>query len=274
LNQIKLHLLKCGEVGVDPAVPFRNVSKNPIAFTGLFRSSKLRIWIPVFTYLIETPKGLVLVDTSWNKKVRTNPIKTLSFPLWFASKPRLPKGKSVDEQIAACGYQTSDIDYVILTHMDVDHVNGLLQVKDAKHILASGDEIKESNTLDVRYNKKQWKGINISPIEFVETGIGPKGKSFDVFNDGVIQVVLTPGHARGSVCVVVTNPKTKDFALLVGDTGYDPDSWKKILFPGPVYNKQDMKALLLWVKEMSEKENCKGVFACHDSNQTERIVTL
>lgn len=228
MNQIKIHLLKCGEVGVDPAVPFRNASKNPIAFTGLFRSSKLRIWIPVFTYLIETPKGLVLVDTAWNKKVRTNPIKTLSFSLWFASKPRLPKGKSVDEQITA----------------------------------------------DVRYNRKQWKGINISPIEFAETGIGPKGKSFDVFNDGVIQVVFTPGHARGSVCIVVTNPKTKDFALFAGYTGYAPDSWKKILFPGPVYNKQDMKASLLWVKEMSEKENCKGVFACHDSNQTERIVTI
>ena len=274
MNQIKLHLLKCGEVGVDPAVPFRNVSKNPIAFTGLFRSSKLRIWIPVFTYLIETPKGLVLVDTAWNKKVRTNPIKTLSFPLWFASKPRLPKGKSVDEQIAACGYKTSDIDYVILTHMDVDHANGLLQVKDAKHILASGDEIKESNTLDVRYNKKQWKGINISPIEFAETGIGPKGKSFDVFNDGVIQVVFTSGHARGSVCIIATNPNTKDFILLVGDTGYAPDSWKNILLPGPIYNKSELQKSLLWVKEMSEKENCKGVFACHDSNQTERIVTL
>src|SRR5574344_306682 len=157
MNEIKIHILRCGEVGVDPAVPNRTVSKNPVAFTGLFRSNRRPIWLPARSYFIETPSGTVLVDTSWNSEVRTHPIKTCTPFLYFASKPRLPAGEAVDEQIHKLGYKTSAIDYVILTHMDVDHVNGLPLVKNAKHIIASGDEIKESNMLDVRYNKKQWK---------------------------------------------------------------------------------------------------------------------
>ncbi len=41
-KKIKIHVFHTGEVGVDPAVPFRDVSRNPIAYTGLFRSKKKR----------------------------------------------------------------------------------------------------------------------------------------------------------------------------------------------------------------------------------------
>lgn len=82
MNNIKVHILNCGEVGVDPAVPFRDVSKNPIAYTGIGRSKKLRIWLPVTAYLIEHPNGKILIDTGWHSDVRTNPIKHLS-PLLY-----------------------------------------------------------------------------------------------------------------------------------------------------------------------------------------------
>ena len=96
-NQIKIHVLHTGEVGVDPAVPFRDVSRNPLAYTGLFRSAKRCIWLPVSAYLIEHPKGLVLVDTGWHRDVRVNQKKHMSWPLNLASKARLPVGEAIDE---------------------------------------------------------------------------------------------------------------------------------------------------------------------------------
>ena len=134
---IKIHVLHCGSVGVDPAVPFRDISKNPLAYTGFLRSSMRRIYLPVSTYLIEHPKGLILFDTSWHTDVREHHITHESFPLWFASKPILPPGEAVNEQLKSLGYQPSDLDFVILSHMDVDHVSGLRLVKDAKKIYAS-----------------------------------------------------------------------------------------------------------------------------------------
>lgn len=150
-DTIKVHILKCGEVYVDPAVPFRDVSKNPVAYTGLFRSSKRKLWLPVYSYLIEHPKGNILVDTGWDKAVRKNPIKTESFLLWLASKPKLPTGSAVDEQLKKIGIRTNQLDYVFLTHMDVDHVNGIQLVKDAKVIMASSEEIHAASGSDVRY---------------------------------------------------------------------------------------------------------------------------
>lgn len=151
---IKIHVLHCGSVGVDPAVPTRDVSKNPFAYTGLFRSSMRRIYLPVSTYLIEHPKGLILFDTSWHTDVRTTPIRHESFPLWFASKPVLPPGEAVNEQIERLGYHTSDLDYVILSHMDVDHVSGIKLVSDAKKIYASAEELAASRTNQARYCNK------------------------------------------------------------------------------------------------------------------------
>lgn len=61
---MKLHVLHCGEVCVDPALPFANEASHPLAFTGLFRSWKKRLWLPVSAYLLEHEKGLsyLIVD--------------------------------------------------------------------------------------------------------------------------------------------------------------------------------------------------------------------
>lgn len=275
MDEIKIHILHCGEVGVDPAVPDRNISKNPLAFTGLFRSPKRRIWLPVRAYFIQTAKGNVLVDTSWNSGVRLHPVRTCTPFLYFASKPRLPAGEAVDEQLEKLGVRTSDIDYVILTHMDVDHANGLPLVKDARHIMASREEIEESATADVRYNTWQWRNIVVQPIPFSsETVQGMSSRTFDVFGDGSVRVLFTPGHSKGSVCVLVSSRNDDSFVLIAGDTGYSTDSWNKGLLPGPVYDKAQMRASLAWVKEMSMKNSCRGVFACHDPLQDESTIIL
>jgi len=39
------------------------------------------------------------------------------------------------------GLTPSDIDYVLISHLDCDHANGLRQVKEAKNILVSKTEM-------------------------------------------------------------------------------------------------------------------------------------
>ena len=270
---IKLHVLKCGEVGVDPAVPRRDVSRNPLAYTGLFRSPKRRIWLPVFTYLIEHPKGNILIDTSWCKEVRINPVKTESFPLWFASKSKLPQGSAVDEQIAAKGIMVSELDYVILTHMDVDHVNGIQMVKNAKQILASEEELAKSNCRDVRYWKEQWNGIHISKIPFEkakEEIAGVARKVWDVFDDGTVKVIFTPGHSAGAITVLVQSGGKS--ILIAGDTGYAKSSWRENKLPGPVYDKKKMREALAWILELEQEGTM--ILASHDPEVKQQTIEL
>lgn len=74
---IKIHIFHTGLVKVDRALPFHGQYRNPLAFTGLFRTEKNQVVLPVSSYLIEHPKGLILVDTGWNKLVRRSNLKEL-----------------------------------------------------------------------------------------------------------------------------------------------------------------------------------------------------
>ena len=55
---------------------------------------------------------------------------------------RVAHGQAIDEQLQAMGLQPSDLDYVLLTHLDCDHANGLRAVASAKHILCAPEEME------------------------------------------------------------------------------------------------------------------------------------
>ena len=60
---MKIHMLQCGSICVDPTVPYGKRLDLIEAAKQLNAADKSRITLPVFTYLIEHPKGLLLVDT-------------------------------------------------------------------------------------------------------------------------------------------------------------------------------------------------------------------
>lgn len=270
-EKIKLHVLKCGEVFVDKAVPFKDVSKNPWAYAGILRSKKHRAWLPVFAYLIEHPKGKILVDTSWNAGVRTNPTKAIGFALNFASKPSLPQGKLVSEQLVALGIAPSDLDYVFLTHLDGDHAAGLQDVKGAKNFITNAEELKNVGG-NPRYNPRFWQDIDLKPVQMTVSEYGPFQKSYDLFGDNSVILVWLPGHSEGMTGVLIQD--NGQFVLITGDCGYAKRSWKELALPGVMADKQKMMTSLRWVKAMSEKENCTAVLASHDPEVKPHTIVL
>lgn len=269
---MKIHIMTCGTVTVDKGVPFRDVSKNPFAYTGFLRGHSNRITIPVKAFLVEHPKGNVLIDTGWHTNVRNRPICHESLPLWFTSRPDLPKGTAITEQLSELGIKPHDISYVILTHLDVDHASGLQLVKEAKHIIASPDELSKDNLKNIRYNPRLWKGVKLESIPFKETGEGPDLKSYDLFGDGCIEIISACGHTRGSLIIKVQNGGR--FVLIAGDTGYSESSWVNLRLPGPVYDKTKMLRALKWIKQMASEENCEAVLVSHDPAIADQIIEL
>lgn len=271
-DNIKVHIFHCGEVGVDPAVPFRDISKNPIAYTGIGRSSKLRICLPVSAYLIEHPKGKILVDTGWHTDVRKNPIKHMSAVLYMASKPKLPQGNAIDEQLSMLGIDSKDLDYLFLTHMDCDHASGIRLVKDAKKIMISEEEFQAVKKGNIRYGSRFWKDVNLEYFKMKDSEYGPFKRAYDVFGDGSVLIIDAKGHTEGNIIIMVKNHGK--FILLTGDCGYQKDSWESLRLPGPLSNKDQMIESLKWVRNMSHKENCMGIFATHDPNIKPGVIYL
>ena len=127
---MKIHVLQCGCIRVDPTVPFGKKLDLIEAAKQLTAADKNRITLPVFTYLIEHPKGLILVDTGWCREISPRGVydpraAAAVLPAQMAAlfHPFVSKGMAIHEQLADMGIQPEDLDYVLLTHLDVDHVD-------------------------------------------------------------------------------------------------------------------------------------------------------
>ncbi|WP_201307653.1 N-acyl homoserine lactonase family protein [Companilactobacillus farciminis] len=271
-QKIEIHILHTGLVKVDRALPFHGEYRNPLAFTGLFRSEKNQVILPVSSYLIEHPHGLILIDTGWNKLVRQSNWKELG-PQVQINTGYLPMGWSVDERLAALGYKPSDIDYLLLSHLHCDHVSGLKQVKDAKNILVSEPELRIANKLPMVYLPHEWKGVNLQTYQYDHTDIGPFNESFDLFGDGSIVQIHTPGHASGMSATRIQGSDGK-FVLLAADTGYSSMSWERMLTPGICTSRKKAITSLGWVREQAHKDNCIAAIANHDTKVDQQTIEL
>ncbi|MBQ3860123.1 MAG: MBL fold metallo-hydrolase [Clostridia bacterium] len=161
MSDIRIHVFHTGEVCVAPDLPFGGDNSNAVKASGVFGNKEYRLWLPVSAYLIEHPAGIFLVDTGWARDVSPNgefdkkaQIRSLGSVLLYAvNQGRIGLGQCIDEQLAQMGIRDSDLDAVLITHLDCDHANGLKQVKGAKRFLVAADEVKFASkvTNRVRY---------------------------------------------------------------------------------------------------------------------------
>lgn len=261
MKDTKIHVMRNGEVLIDRALAYKENTIHPMPYTGWFRSRRKKIEVPVSTYLIEHPKGLVLVDTGWHKDIRHHQRKHLTFFLSTMFHGRLPEGEAIDEKLKQKGFHQRDLDYVVLSHMHTDHVSGLKHVKDAKKIIVSEKEWKAANH-DFGYVKTMWDGMKVSPFLFETIPFGPFHKGLDLFQDQSIYLVYTPGHSKGHVSVLVK--VSKGWVLLASDVGYSTRSWEEQILPGVTTDVYQMRQSLQWVKEFSDRSDCFKVLANHD----------
>ncbi|MFC7371109.1 N-acyl homoserine lactonase family protein [Fictibacillus iocasae] len=266
---MKVHVWHTGSVYIDQALAFQENSLHPLPYSGWLRGKSKKRWVPVSSYFIEHPKGRILVDTGWHEEIRTNQKKHLGRLAYSMFQGKLNKGESVLEKLTNYGIKSHDIDYVLLTHLHSDHVSGLKHVKDAKKILTSELEWKAANK-KIGYIKSMWDGVPIETFEFSEIPYGPYKRGLDLFGDGTLFLVHTPGHSDGMFSILVK--MSEGWLLLASDVGYSKKSWEDMILPGVTTNKVYAKESLKWIKEFSNREDCIQVIANHDTEIEPRII--
>ena len=280
---MKIHVFHTGDVHVSPYLPFGGDSCSTLKASGLTTPKSQWLWLPVSAYLIEHPKGLILVDTGWHRDMspqgaydRKAQIKSLgSWRLYMVNQGRVAKGQAVDEQLAAMGLKPSDIDYVILSHLDCDHANGLSQVKEAKHILVARDEmdsVRQGFTSRVRYQKRWWEDVDLEPFDW-NGKEGPVDRSYDLFGDGSVVMVNIPGHSAG-LCAAKIKNEEGQFVLLFSDGGYARKSWEQMITSGICQDKKLQRQSLQWIREQSLSPDCIESLANHDPEIKPHIIEL
>lgn len=278
MSEYKVHIINTGKVRIEPELAFGGDHCSTAKAAGFSIKRSPKIWLPVNVFLVETPDKLVLLDTGWDHSMSPNgvfdkkaQIKSLgSSLLYHVNQGVVAKGMTASEQLAKLGIKPSDIDYVIISHLDCDHANGLRQFKDAQNIMVARSEYEYAKKHPyIRFKKKWWDDVDLNLYDWNDSQ-GPFGRSYDLLRDKSIELINIPGQTAGLVATKITNSDGKYF-LYYGGGGYGEKSWKEMVTSGISMDKSAQKKSLEWIRKESLDPNCVRSLACHGIEEKPEI---
>jgi N-acyl homoserine lactone hydrolase len=208
---MKLYVFDCGHAhlpDLSHLTPDRNVGRP--------------VTIPILTFLIEHPKGLVLFDTGVDTDQADDPVLEVS--------PEL----RVDRQVRRLGYDPGDVRYVILSHLHLDHVGCMPLFPDATFIVRRR-ELRAAWWPDAYERGYDFEALlKTRRLKHLQPGAD---EAFDVFGDGSLVCIDTKGHTEGHQSLVVTLPQSGR-VVLVGDAAQVLENFTDLVTPGVCWNSQ------------------------------------
>ena len=284
MNSIRVHVIHTGWVCVSPCLPFGGDRCNVLEAAGLTTRKRDRLWIPVSCYLIEHPEGLVLYDCGWERAMspegvfdKKAQIASLgSRALYIVNQGMVEPGQTAREQLHAMGVEPEGLDYVLLSHLDCDHANGIPDLAGAKRFLVSPEEVACSKGTSfvsrTRFQSRWWEGVDLTTFAW-NGEEGPAGKSFDLFGDGSLVLVNIPGHTDGLCALEVTGEGGR-FVLLASDGAYAARSWEEMVLPGISMDREAQRRSLEWIAARAGDPLCVECLANHDPDVAPHVVEL
>ena len=172
-------------------------------------------------------------------------------------------GQSIGEQLAARGIRPQDLDYVLFSHLDPDHVAGISEVRGAKRLLVAEEEYFWSCRVNLRYtSRKLWMDEPPERFWYRVNHIGPESRSYDLFGDDSVHLVHIAGHTEGMFATLIRNGGR--YVLLNADGAAGPRSWAEGTVPGICENSVRAKKALDWIGGMSRDSACAASLCSHD----------
>ena len=206
----------------------------------------------VTCYLVIHPAGLLIYDTGLNDRIVGRPLYENMLEGYGQIKFNTLIG-----QLADVGVTPANIDYLVLSHYHWDHVGNASDFAGSTWLVYQGDR-------DQMFNQAarltpwfgQYAALEHSKIRLLNG-------DHDVFGDGSVVVIATPGHTEGH-CSLLVRLKNNGPILLSGDLYHYAEERDLNRMPeeektlGTVESRQKVEALVrktgaqLWVGHSME----------------------
>jgi glyoxylase-like metal-dependent hydrolase (beta-lactamase superfamily II) len=159
--------------------------------------------------------------------------------------------KTLVAQLEQLGVKPGDVKVMAVSHTHPDHTGNV--------------ELFPQATLYVQKAEYDWPGANneprFKPSHPVELLAGDK----DVFGDGSVTILSTPGHTPGHQSLLVKLPKT-GAVVLSGDAVHFKDNWDNRRVPSMNANKDQSAASMQKIADTLGKEKAQ-LWINHDKAQ-------
>ena len=113
--------------------------------------------------------------------------------------------------------------YVVQSHLHLDHTGAIGRFPNAQHIVQRAE-------YDYAFNPHWFAAAAYIRADFDRPGLnwkflgGEYTDNYDLFGDGRIRMIFTPGHSPGHQSFLITLPKTGPILLTI-DAAYTMDHW-------------------------------------------------
>jgi N-acyl homoserine lactone hydrolase len=170
------------------------------------------VTIPISMWVIDHPKGLVVFDTGNNAAVSDGGCKKhWEAGLCDGLKPSQKRDDVIDRQLQKLGFGPDKVKVVVTSHAHLDHIGNIKLFPKAVHV------IQKKELYQAWWPEKFQRGGVFVTGDFD----GPAREfnyleldgDYDLFGDGSIMVLSTPGHTLGHQSLKVKLPSGKTMVM-------------------------------------------------------------
>jgi N-acyl homoserine lactone hydrolase len=203
-------------------------------------------------YLIKHSQGWFLWDTGITDDVATMP-NGLASADPKATSWRRPK--TLAAQLDQLGVKPSDIKAMAVSHTHPDHIGNV--------------EMFPNAMLYVQKLEYEWPGANNAPRFKPEHPVTKLEGDRDIFGDGSLTILSTPGHTPGHQSLLVKLPKTGP-VILTGDVVHFKSNWENRGVPVNNFSKEQSLASMQKISDTLTKEKAQ-LWINHDKAQRDTL---
>lgn len=203
-------------------------------------------------YLIKHAQGWFLWDTGVADAVAAMP---------DGLAPADPKAvlwrrpKTLAGELDRLGVKPADIKGMAVSHTHPDHVGNV--------------ELFPTTMLYVQKAEYEWPGANNAPRFKAEHPVTKLEGDRDIFGDGSVTILSTPGHTPGHQSLLVKLPKSGAI-VLSGDAVHFTSNWEIRAVPSMNSNKEQTQASMLKIADTLAKEKAQ-LWINHDKAQRDSL---
>lgn len=269
-KDVKIHGLCTGSVAVKTNFK-KKKGLGELAKLNILLDSKYTDYLPIWVWVIEHPDGLIVIDTGENAQV-TDLDKYLKREGWFlrfqfknAAKFQILEDQELNHQFASLNLSIEDVKLVILTHLHLDHTDGLKFFPKQEIIVG-----------DIEYKRADSNMPSTYPNWFKPNKVTYQNNRIEVFNKAYpitqaedLLYIPTPGHTIGHSSILF---KTDHFDIIFsGDTSY---SQEQVLMNELAGVNADYKLTAKTYKNIVDYSRLRKTIylPTHDENAGQRLI--